>query len=505
MIGKVSPHGQRVTGLIYYLFGAGRQAEHTDPHIIAGWRHPAELEPPLRDEGIRDFRNLAGLLQQPHDALGSRGTPRPVWHCSVRVAPDDRILSDAEWAQVACDVMHRTGLAPYGQEDDAVRWIAVRHAPDHIHLVAMLARQDGTRPQTWNDYFRVGEACRDAEQRFGLRRTAPRDRTAARRPTRPESEKARRHGWQEAPRLTLRRTVSTAAAGASSEQEFFARLDRAGVLVRKRFSTRNPGEVTGYAVALPHDTTRAGASVWFGGGKLAADLTLPKLRHRWQATGPGPGDRFTAAERAAIWEHAARTAAGAGEQIRNSAAADRAVAADAAWAAADTLHAAAAALGSRVLRQAADSYDRAARAPYGRIPAPGQPGNNLRRTARLLSTLPSVADVPRAETTLLMRFAKLAEAIAELREAQRLAAQAAAARRAAEQLRAAMPGYVTPPSSRRTRVRASVERSRAEFPFPPGTFRPGPSSPGKAESQPGARPVPSQGPSRPPGPAQKLV
>ena len=47
--------------------------------------------------------------------------------------------------------------------------------------------------------------------------------------------------------------------------------------------------------------------------------------------------------------------------------------ADAAWAAADTLHAAAAALGSRVLRQAADSYDRAARAPYGRQ-GPGRAG-----------------------------------------------------------------------------------------------------------------------------------
>ena len=498
MIGKVSPHGQRVTGLIYYLFGPGRHTEHTDPHIVAGWRHSAELEPPLRD-GRRDFRHLAGLLQQPHDALGPRGTPRPVWHCSVRTAPDDRILSDDEWAQVACDIMHRTGLAPYGQEDDAVRWVAVRHAPDHIHLVAILARQDGARPQTWNDYFRAGEACRAAEQRFGLRRTAPRDRTAARRPTRPESEKARRRGLPEAPRITLRRAVSTAATGASSEREFFARLDQAGVLVRKRFSTRNPSEITGYAVALPHDTTRAGASVWFGGGKLAADLTLPKLRCRWQATGPRPGDRFTAAERAAIWEHAARTAAGAAEQIRNVTATDPAVAADAAWAAADTLHASAAALGSRVLRQAADSYDRAARAPYGRIPAPGQPGNNLRRTSRLLSTLPSVADVPLAEMTLLMRFAKLAEAIAELREAQRLAAQAAAARRAAEHLRAAMPGYVNPPWGGHTRVRTtSAERSRAEFPFPPA-FRPGIGSLRKADGQQGARPVRSQGPPRPRG------
>ena len=275
----------------------------------------------------------------------------------------------------------------------------------------------------------------------------------------------------EPPRITLRRAVSTAAAGTASEQDFFARLERAGVLVRKRFSARNSGEVTGYAVALPHDTTVAGAPVWFGGGKLAADLTLPKLRCRWQATGPRPGDRFTAAERAAIWEHAARTAAGAAEQIRNLTATDPAVAADAAWAAADTLHAAAAALGSRVLRQAADSYDRAARAPYGRIPAPGQPGNNLRRTARLLSTLTSVeADAPLAEMMLLIRFARLAEAVADLREAQRLAAHAAAARSAAEYLYAAMPGHPSPAPRRRARG-PGVECSRLEFPSPPGMRR----------------------------------
>ncbi len=104
---------------------------------------------------------------------------------------------------------------------------------------------------------------RGAAVRIAPDRSAGPDR--GRRPTRPESEKARRHGLPEAPRITLRRAVSTAAAGAVSEQEFFARLDRADILVRKRFSTRNPGEVTGYAVALPHDTTRTGAPVWFGG------------------------------------------------------------------------------------------------------------------------------------------------------------------------------------------------------------------------------------------------
>jgi len=120
MIRKLCPRGSRVSGLIYYLYAPGRHEEHTDPHMIAGWRHPAELEPPLRQDGHRDFRRLNGLLQQPHDALGERGLDRPVWHCSVRAAPGDRMLSDDEWAQVACEVMHRTGLARYGQEDEAV-------------------------------------------------------------------------------------------------------------------------------------------------------------------------------------------------------------------------------------------------------------------------------------------------------------------------------------------------------------------------------------------------
>ncbi len=123
MIGKITaPRGKLVEPLIWYLYGPGRHQEHTAPHIVAGWRHPAELEPGLREDGGRDFRTLTGLLNQPHAALGRRGYDRPVWHCSVRAAPEDRMLSDDEWAQIAHDVMHRTGLARYGEEDNAVRW-----------------------------------------------------------------------------------------------------------------------------------------------------------------------------------------------------------------------------------------------------------------------------------------------------------------------------------------------------------------------------------------------
>ena len=196
------------------------------------------------------------------------------------------MLSDAEWALVAARVMHRTGLAPDG-DDLGVRWVAVRPAADHIHIVATLARQDGRRASTWNDYYRVREACQEAERRFGLRPTALADSTAARRPARAETEQAARNGWAEPARVTLRREVCTAAAGAGSEREFFARQRAAGVLVRERYSSLNPDQVTGYAVGLPGHTARDGGVVWYGGGKLAADLTLPKLRARWSGSAAG--------------------------------------------------------------------------------------------------------------------------------------------------------------------------------------------------------------------------
>ena len=507
MIGKVCPRGQDVAGLIRYLYGPGRREEHTDPHIIAGYRPPSDLEPPLRANGSRDFRRLAGLLRLPHDVLGTWGYAKPAWHCSMRAAPEDRLLSDREWADIARDVLHRTGLCPRGAEDDAVRWIAIRHGPDHIHLVAMLARQDRVRPRTVNERYRVRDACLAAEQRYGLRSTAPADRTAAHPPSRAEAGKAARHGRAEPPRLTLRRHVSTAAAGAGSGEEFFARLDQAGVLVRLRYSVTNPGQVTGYAVALPGDTAGNGEPVWYGGGKLAADLSWPRLAQRW--TRPArPDSPLSAAEADAMWEYAARTAADATARIRFcTATGNPAAAADAASAASDALHVAAAALGSRALRQAADSLDRAARQPYGRVPVPTPAGNQLRHAARLIAAYAYLTgDRTLTPVVLLVRLAALAEAIAELRESQQRAAQAAAALRAARHIRAATPATRPPgrpatatapsaPKSARPRPDTAARLAQLSFPAAP---RPQPPAPGQPGPSPGDPPPPR----RPRGPTR---
>src|SRR5207247_2467578 len=198
------------------------------------------------------------------------------------------------------------------------------------------------------------------------------------------------------------------------------------------------------SVSLPGHTGPDGAPLWYGGGRLAAGLTLPRLRDRWSrgrgSSAEHPGTfRFTVPERDAIYAHASRQATAAAEHIRCCAHSDPAAAADAAWAAADTLHVAARALRSRELRCAADAYDRAARAPHGRLPRRSRDGDQLRRTARLIALAGNVTgDSTLTAIALVANLVALAAAVAELRQAQQHAAQSAAAHAAARHLHTAM-------------------------------------------------------------------
>ncbi len=98
-----------------------------------------------------------------------------------------------------------------------------------------------------------------------------------------------------AARAVLRNVVTGVAEQARDEAGFFARLREAGVLVRLRFIETSPGQVTGYAVGLPSHDGGDGQLLWYGSGRLPAELTLPRLRRRW-----GPA-RNCAAERSAAF------------------------------------------------------------------------------------------------------------------------------------------------------------------------------------------------------------
>ncbi len=523
MIGKVAPRGSRVGGLVRYLYatgpaqqeGRGRRNPHTDPRVIGGFDELEVLEPVVGEGGRRDFGRLVALLEQPLAAAGVGADKKPVYHLIIAARKDpetgvlvDRYLTDAQWRDIAETYLDRLGLAPRG-DDLGVRWVAVRHADDHVHVVVTLARQDGRRVFPRNDFWRAGEASREVEAKYGLSVTAASDRTAAKRASYAETEKAARQGQVEPVRDSLRRSVRTAAAGASTLEEFFDRLADDGLLVRRRHSDRNPGQVTGYAVALPESVDPGGAPIYFGGGKLAADLTLPKLARRWEAAVPAgnaatagggtagqpdqaassssstsagkPGEdrhRLTGEERARIWEQATAAAARATEQVRAAAGSDPQGAGDAAWAASDFLASAARVVEGRrggPLTAAAATYDRAARELWGRLPAPSQAGQGLRAASVLLA---SARFVGRGENTallaLLAQLAALSDAVTRLRETQHRAAQAAAARSSAEQLRLTAAQRTSPAAGPFTATATATRARRAGVSFDVGRPRPGP-------------------------------
>ncbi|MBB4981526.1 relaxase/mobilization nuclease domain-containing protein [Streptomyces nymphaeiformis] len=293
--------GGRTHGLLVYLYGPGRREEHTDAHLVGSWDGFAP-DPGRDTDPHVTLARLTAALDLRVKQAGDRAPAKHVWHCSVRTAPGDRRLSDEEWNAVAQRIVHATGIAPDG-DPDGCRWIAVRHAEDHIHIVATLVRGDLRNPRLNYDFNKAQAVCRRIEEDMGLRRLNAGDGTAAKNPTSAEKFKAERTGRPETSRETLREAVRQALAGAHDEKEFFTRLREAGLRVKVRHAPS--GDALGYNVALPGDRNRHGEPVWYPGSKLAPDLSLPKIRLRL-ADGTAERATSSAADGRADWSPPAR-------------------------------------------------------------------------------------------------------------------------------------------------------------------------------------------------------
>ncbi|MFE5561783.1 mobilization protein [Streptomyces sp. NPDC056544] len=348
---KKAAGGSTTAELLDYLFGPGQRDEHTDLHLGAGW--DPDLPCPARHPERITRADLALLLDAPVEALRGVRPAEHVWHVSVRNHPDDPILFDDQWAQVAAATVHAAGGAEHGYEH-ACRWIAVRHATDHIHILATLARHDGRPPRLRGDILAMHTAARVFEARWGLTPMSPLDRTARRSPVTGETAKAARRGLAETARESPQRTVRSAAALAQGDTDFLDRLRDAGLPVRERHG--DDGTLVGYAVALPGDRADRGSRlVWFADSTLAYDLSLHRVR-----------ERFTPHVTPADWalaEHRIREASALlGRAGQASGAGDVA-------ALGDLLAVAAAhspALVRDRVRAAADAFEQAARAPGAR-------------------------------------------------------------------------------------------------------------------------------------------
>ncbi|NGO40615.1 relaxase/mobilization nuclease domain-containing protein [Streptomyces ureilyticus] len=450
---KKARDGNDTWGLLDYLYGPGKRDEHTDPHMVASWDDPY-VEDPARSPDMT-IADLALMLDAPVYALLGKKPSKHVYHVAVRNAPEDRSLTDEEWARVAREMMHASGIAKHG-DNQACRWVAIRHADDHIHIVATQARQDGGQPRLRQDIVNMHAAARRFEVEFRLRRLTSGDKTARKWPRTGEKEKAERRGLPEPVRETLQRTVREAAAAAVSDADFFARLNAAGMRVQQRIAP--DGTVTGYSVALPGDRDGSQRAVWFSGTRLAPDLSLPRVRERWQRPVP-----TSSAAPAGAWRVAEEKVRAAAEQLG-----------------AGGLHQGAgdvAALGDLVvvaalvspylvrdqIRQAAYEFERASRAPGARS-LQGEARELYRESTQVLYQ--SVASVGRNDAAAMLGFllalVRAVEASRRWHQAQEHQAQADAAGRAGRLLREAVEVTAGEGAARDYRPRAKRTPTRSD-------------------------------------------
>ena len=270
-------------GLVEYLFGPGRSDQHTDQHVVAAYDDVL-----VGDTGQTELGRamLAAELDFPRRAFAPEVTEGHVYHVAISSRGGvDRDLTDDEWRQVAEMTAGRLGFTA-GGEGAVVRWVAVRHGHstggnDHIHLVANLVAEDGrTHHFTRPDWTVLREVAAEVETRFGLTVTGA-SKTGTPGMSRLEVQ-TQRSTRLESPRERLRRGVRASATAARTESEFVGLLRAEGLVVRPRWAAGGRDTVVGYSVARATDPRSGEELVWFGGGKLGRDLTLPALRQGWE-------------------------------------------------------------------------------------------------------------------------------------------------------------------------------------------------------------------------------
>lgn len=333
--------GDRMSGLVTYLVGDGRHNEHTEPHLVAGddalmaWYDDAELS---RDSGLA----IARHLDRPHKLLDVAVKGGHVWHASLSLRAEEGIKTDAEWNAIATDFVAAMGFDDNDGTKAPCRWVAVRHGlsragNDHVHIAVNLVREDGTKASTHLDYVRAQNAARALEVKHCLEllesakgeratrgyspaeqaKVEERSALFAQRKYEANAEKIGGDvtPWHQldlrerqtritaeirlnAPRNDLARKVRACASASENEAEFVRRLRRSGVVVRPRYADGQTDVITGYSVAArPAPGERP---IWYGGGHMGRDLTLPRLRAEW------PDSATSAMDAAAEWNAAKR-------------------------------------------------------------------------------------------------------------------------------------------------------------------------------------------------------
>ncbi|ALO67012.1 hypothetical protein AS189_11550 [Arthrobacter alpinus] len=141
-----------------YLHGVGKANEHV--YEFGGVTRPGGIVTAsnLGMEGHTEPSRWAGELLK---AMNTRSEIKnPVWHVSLRNTDQDRILSDAVWADMGQSFAEAMGFAEHP-------WAMVRHGADHVHLVVSRVSDAGEVWHGRNDRRAAQSACTRLELEHG--------------------------------------------------------------------------------------------------------------------------------------------------------------------------------------------------------------------------------------------------------------------------------------------------------------------------------------------------
>lgn len=279
MIGNIT-RGNDFAGLGRYLYAVGEHHEaHADPRVVAA-------DNVLRDDS-RQWRAWVADMQW--CAAQRPEITTPVWHCSIRAAPEDDLMGDEKWSRLARDHVEQMGLQDHP-------WVAVRHGDDHVHIVASRVNGDAVLWRDSHDKLRNKESMRVLEHRHQLTRVDDERQTSRlAKVTASEREKGKRLG-RDPERARLRDVMHAArdAARGKGPERFEEELDRRGVLHRANV-TKDRSKVQGYSVSLPDWHDAAGEQIWLKASDVDRKLSWSKLHADLGTDRPAYADAIEAA------------------------------------------------------------------------------------------------------------------------------------------------------------------------------------------------------------------
>ncbi len=257
MIAKCTK-GRSVHGALAYDVGPGRAEEHRNPHQVAG------------NVAGRSWRERAYAMDE-HARSARPDAARPVHRTALRLADDDRQLTDKEWRQIAERYVKEMGFQD-------CPWTAMRHGQEHMHITVSRVQWDGRLASDAHDFRRSHQAARSIERAHGLVDASERSNPARPQVQSGERARAERTG-QVAPRDTLReRLDQVLSRSAGTREGYEAAMSSSGV--RFVANEAKTGRMNGYRYGLTGHTDANGEQVWFKGSQLGRDFTWSATQRR---------------------------------------------------------------------------------------------------------------------------------------------------------------------------------------------------------------------------------